>query len=107
MGESIKKQKDVGKRMSALRETLSREQVLDEFDRVMFESIIEKVQVGGFDEEENPDPYKLNFVLKGNKSGAVPNAKEHYKAIQNELKKGNKVSLRWRESWQKLLMEPK
>ena len=90
--ESINKQKDVGKRMSALRETLSSEQVLDEFDRVVFESIIEKVLVGGFDEEGNPDPYKLTFVLKGNQSGTVPNAKEHYKAIQKELKKGNKVS---------------
>lgn len=86
------KKKDVGKRMSALRETLSSEQVLDEFDRVVFESIIEKVLVGGFDEEGNPDPYKLTFVLKGNQSGTVPNAKEHYKAIQKELKKGNKVS---------------
>ena len=73
-------------------ETLSSEQVLDEFDRVVFESIIEKVLVGGFDEEGNPDPYKLTFVLKGNQSGTVPNAKEHYKAIQKELKKGNKVS---------------
>lgn len=90
--ESINKQKDVGKRMSALRETLISEQVLDEFDRVVFESIIEKVLVGGFDEEGNPDPYKLTFVLKGNQSGTVPNAKEHYKAIQKELKKGNKVS---------------
>lgn len=74
--ESINKQKDVGKRMSALRETLSSEQVL----------------VGDFDEEGNPDPYKLTFVLKGNQSGTVPNAKEHYKAAQKELKKGNKVS---------------
>lgn len=90
--ESINKQKDVGKQMSALRETLISEQVLDEFDRVVFESIIEKVLVGGFDEEGNPDPYKLTFVLKGNQSGIVPNAKEHYKAIQKELKKGNKVS---------------
>ena len=79
-------------RMSALRETLISEQVLDEFDRVVFESIIEKVLVGGFDEEGNPAPYKLTFVLKGNQSGTVPNAKEHYKAIQKELKKGNKVS---------------
>jgi hypothetical protein len=90
--ESINKQKDVGKRMSALRETLESEQVLDEFDRVVFESIIERVLVGGFDEEGNPDPYKLTFLLKGNQTRTVPNAKEHYKAIQKELKKGNKVS---------------
>lgn len=90
--ESINKQKDVGKRMSALRETLESEQILDEFDRVVFESIIEKVLVGGFDEKGNPDPYKLTFILKGNQTRTVPNAKEHYKAIQKELKKGNKVS---------------
>jgi hypothetical protein len=90
--EAINKQKDVGKRMSALREILESEQVLDEFDRVVFESIIEKVLVGGFDEEGNPDPYKLTFLLKGNQTGTVPNAKEHYKAIQKELKKRNKVS---------------
>lgn len=47
---------------------------------------------GGFDEERNPDPYKLTFVLKVKQSGTVPNAKEHYKAIQKELKKVNKVS---------------
>ena len=47
---------------------------------------------GGLDEEGNPDPYKLTFVLKGNESGTVPNGKEHCKATQKELKKGNKVS---------------
>lgn len=91
--ESINKQKDVGKRMSALREALSKEQVLDEFDRVVFESIIEKVLVGGFDEGGNPDPCKLTFILKGNQSGAIPNAKEHYKAMQKELKNGRKDSM--------------
>lgn len=45
-----------------------------------------------WDEEGNPDPYKLTFVLKVKQSGIVPNAKEHYKAIQKELKKINKVS---------------
>lgn len=84
MEESISKQKDVGKRMSALHETLESEQVLDEFDRVVFESIIEKVLVGGFDEEGKADPYKLTFLLKGNQTGTVPNAKERCKAVQKE-----------------------
>lgn len=88
--ESIGKQKDVGKRMSDLRETLKHEDILDEFDRVVFESIIDKVYVGGYDENGNPDPYKLTFVLKGNQSSSIPNAKESMKAKNS--KKGIKVS---------------
>lgn len=79
LNESIDKQKDVGKRMAELRLTLENEEILDEFDRVVFESIIEKVLVGGFNEDGTADPYKLTFVLKGNQSGVVPNAKEHFK----------------------------
>ncbi len=77
--ESIDKQKDVGKRMTELRLTLEHEEILDEFDRVVFESIIDRVLVGGFNEDGTADPYKLTFVLKGNQMGVVPNAKEHFK----------------------------
>jgi len=89
--ESIGKQKDVGKRMSELRETLKQENILDEFDRVVLESIIDKVLVGGYDEEGNPDPYKLTFVLKGNQSKTIPNAKDNYKEQKNSEKR-KKVS---------------
>ena len=89
--ESIGKQKDVGKRMSELRETLKQENILDEFDRVVLESIIDRVLVGGYDEEGNPDPYKLTFVLKGNQSKTIPNAKDNYKEQKNS-EKGKKVS---------------
>lgn len=58
------------------------EKVLDVFDRDVFESIIEKVIVGGYDKDGNPDPYKLTFVLKGNQSGVIPDAKNHYKEMQ-------------------------
>ena len=37
---------------------------LEEFDRFIFESIVEKVIVGGFDEYGNMDPYLITFVLK-------------------------------------------
>ncbi len=91
LNESIEKQKDVGKRMAELRLTLENEEILDEFDRVVFESIIEKVLVGGFNEDGTADPYKLTFVLKGNQSGVVPNAKEHFKE-QKKSEKGKMVS---------------
>jgi hypothetical protein len=77
--------------MSELRETLEHEEILDEFDRTVFESIIDKVYVGGYDEDGTPDPYKLTFILKGNQTGTVPHAKEAFKEKQKEAKKG-KVS---------------
>jgi hypothetical protein len=78
--------------MSDLRETLEKEEILDEFDRTVFESIIEKVIVGGYDEDGTPDPYKLTFILKGNQTGTVPHAKEQFKEKQKNSKKEKKVS---------------
>lgn len=77
--ENIDRQKDIKQRMAVLREALGREEILDEFDRVVFESIIDRVIVGGYEEDGTPDPYKLTFVLKGNQKGVLPNSKEHFK----------------------------
>ena len=74
--------------MSQLRQTLENENALDEFDRIVFESIVEKAIVGGYDAEGNPTPYKLTFVLKYNQTLKVENAKADYRANQ----KGKKVS---------------
>lgn len=88
---SVDQQRNVGKRMAELRQTLENEEILDEFDRVVFESIIDHVLVGGYKEDGTLDSYKLTFVLKGNQTGTVPNAKEHLKEMKNS-KKGKKVS---------------
>ena len=92
---SINTRNDISKRMSELRETLEKEDILDEFDRTVFESIIEKVYVGGYEEDGTPDPYKLTFILKGNQTGTVPHAKEAFKEKQKETGKsedGKRVS---------------
>ena len=36
----------------------------EEFDRNVFESIVEKVIVGGYDDEGNADPSMITFVYK-------------------------------------------
>ena len=93
--DSINTRNDINKRMSELRETLEKEDILDEFDRTVFESIIEKVYVGGYEEDGTPDPYKLTFILKGNQTGTIPHAKEAFKEKQKETRKsedGKKVS---------------
>lgn len=84
LADSISTRNDISKRMSELRETLEKEDILDEFDRTVFESIIEKVYVGGYEEDGTPDPYKLTFILKGNQTGTVPHAKEAFKEKQKE-----------------------
>lgn len=43
---------------------LERKEVLKNFDRYVFESIVEKVIVGEIDEDGKVDPYKLTFVYK-------------------------------------------
>lgn len=76
---NVSNQKDVGKRMASLKKALSDGNILDEFDRVVFESIVEKSIVGETDDEGTVDPFKLTFVMKGNGNSVIPNAKDWFK----------------------------
>ena len=76
---NVSNQKDVGKRMASLKKALSDGNILDEFDRVVFESIVEKGIVGETDDEGTVDPFKLTFVMKGNGNSVIPNAKDWFK----------------------------
>lgn len=64
LSDELDQEDDLQKRIHEFRKTLSDNQVLQEFDRDIFESIIEKVIVGGEDEEGNKDPYMLTFIYK-------------------------------------------
>lgn len=66
------------RRIADFRKALSQNKVLEEFDRGIFESIIEKVIVGGFDEEGNKDPYKITFIYKTGFKNEIGNAKERF-----------------------------
>ena len=88
--ESINTKNEIDKRMSELRETLENEDILDVFDRTVFESIVDKVYVGGYEEDGTPDPYKITFILKGNQTGTVFHSKDAFKAKQKEAKKSEK-----------------
>lgn len=60
--------------------------ILDEFDRVVFESIVEKVIVGETNDDGTVDPFKLTFVMKGNGNSVVPNAKAWFKDEKSTTK---------------------
>ena len=51
---------------------------MEEFDRGIFESIIEKVIVCGYDEDGNKDPYKITFIYKTGFKNEIGSAKERF-----------------------------
>ena len=53
---------------------------------------IDRVIVGGYEENGIPDPYKLTFVLKGNQTGTVPHAKEQFKEKAKKSNEEKRVS---------------
>lgn len=59
--------------------------MLDKFDRVVFESIVDKVIVGDINEDGTVDPYKLTFVLKGMEDRVVSDARNRYKNLNKKV----------------------
>lgn len=76
---NVDDKKGIAKRLNAMKKALTEGDVLEKFDRVVFESIVDKVIVGEVNEDGTVDPYKLTFVMKGNGNTAIPNAKQHFK----------------------------
>lgn len=61
---SLDNEHSMKRRLADFKKTLQNNQVLDEFDRYVFESIVEKGIVGGVEEDGTIDPHKLVFVYK-------------------------------------------
>ena len=85
-------EKTLKRRTMEFKKALEANQVLEEFDRTVFESIVEKVIVGEVDEDGNKNPYKLTFVYKTGISNKVESK------TQRDLKIGKAV----KENIQKL-----
>ncbi len=68
--------KNIADKMRAIRTKLKDADVLDEFDRVVFESLVEEVIVGEQAEDGIVDPYKLTFVLKRTDERCIPDARD-------------------------------
>ena len=82
--ENALSQKNIANRMKTIREKLKNAEIFDEFDRLVFESIVEKVIVGENAEDGTIDPYKLIFVLKGMDDCSVPDARGRYKKLHKQ-----------------------
>ena len=84
LSQNVLSQKNIQNRMRELRAKLAGADVLDKFDRVVFESIVQKVIVGEVAEDGTVDPYKLTFVLKGMDNEFIPDAKNRYKNLHQQ-----------------------
>ena len=79
------------RRVSDFKKALSKNEVLEEFDRGIFESIIEKVIIGGYDEDGNKDPYKVTFIYKTGFRNEIGNAKERFGKSNGIVEKTKKL----------------
>lgn len=61
---SLDGEKSLSNRIKNFRKTFNTEDKMDEFDRELFESLVEKVAIGKDDSEGNPLPYRICFILK-------------------------------------------
>ena len=61
---SLEGEKSISNRIKNFRKIFNTNEKMDEFDRDLFESLIEKVVVGKEDLEGNPQPYSICFILK-------------------------------------------
>ncbi|ETP71160.1 site-specific recombinase, DNA invertase Pin, partial [Lachnospiraceae bacterium JC7] len=55
---------DLESRVTFMRERLAKGDIIKEFDRQVFESIVDYVIVGGYNEEGNADPSMITFVYR-------------------------------------------
>ena len=74
----IDDEKSLRERIVDFRRALSKDEVLEEFDRGIFESIVEKVIVGGYDSNGEKDPYKITFIYKSGLEDSIGNTKERF-----------------------------
>ena len=59
----LNEEDDLSSRIDKFRKLFKNNQTLEEFDREIFESVIEEVIVGEIDEEGNINPYSVTFVF--------------------------------------------
>lgn len=62
--ELSKNQESTKTRIREFRKNLNSGELLESFDRVVFESVVERIIIGGYNDEGVADPLKITFVYK-------------------------------------------
>lgn len=72
--ESQEIQAECTKRIKSFRKILDSNEVMSEFDPVVFNKMVDKIIVGGYVDGE-PDPYKLSFIFKSGLTSDIDSSK--------------------------------
>ncbi len=73
------KKKAITERIKAFRKLFKGKQILDKFDKEIFESVIDHIILGGTDEKGNKNPHLLTFVFKTGISQDIDGSKKSNK----------------------------
>ena len=75
---NVSRQKNISQRMKDIRKKINEVKTLKKFDRVVFESIVQKVIIGEQYPDGTTDPYNITFVLNGIDNASIQDAKGRY-----------------------------
>ena len=86
--DSASHELNIKTRIADFRRVLEKNDALTEFDRYVFECIIDKVIIGGVDDEDNKDPSMVTFVYRTGFTNSV-DGKDHKPERKNSKGKNN------------------
>lgn len=82
---TVNKEDNLKSKMEEIKNLLKTHDIITEFDREVFEILVDKVIIGEIDEEGNKNPYVVSFILKSRKnSDSCKLAKEPEKKIKKK-----------------------
>ncbi|MEQ9810981.1 recombinase [Streptococcus jiangjianxini] len=82
----------VKERLELFRNLLKSKKLITDFDRAVFESLVEKVIIGGISDDGIIDPAKITFIYKSGDKTSL-NSKNFKDKRKNESKKSSHASL--------------
>ncbi|MCW8519916.1 hypothetical protein OQH00_08370 [Streptococcus macedonicus] len=81
----------IKKRLESFRKLLKSKQLISELDRAIFESLVEKVIIGGISDDGVVDPAKITFIYKSGDETSL-NSKNFKDKRKNKSKKSENAS---------------
>jgi len=82
---SVEEEKVIKERLKIFRKFFDSNEPLTNFSKEVFESIVEKIILGGVDDNGNKDPHKLTFIFKTGLTPTISMKKKSKKTIISDI----------------------
>lgn len=84
----VNKEDSLKSKMEEIKNLLKNHDIITEFDREVFDILVDKVIIGEIDEEGNKDPYVVSFILNSNKKSDI------HESLEEPEKKVKKYNIK-------------